>query len=146
MNSNNKKKNSARELYIKRVKYLMGTDYKELSQSDRINRILIKIILDSQEYQLLKLWYISKWSIVKTSDLMTQSKCETEKQISKIITKLKPVVWDHNNNPFIKDEDREKFINKNTWIGDLVMEKFLDTDLVMISVDEYLDMAMSYSE
>lgn len=135
----NKAKNSARDLCIKRVKYLIGTDYKELSQNDRINRILIKITLDHQEYKLLKLWYISKWSIDRTSDLMTQNKCETEKQIFKIITKLKPFVWDYKENPLIKQEDRERFINKNTWIGDLVMENFLDTDIVMMSVDEYLD-------
>lgn len=139
MMKDNKKKSSTRELFIKRTKYLISTNYRELNDEDRIHSILMKITLEPQEYQLLKLWCVSKWSIDKTSKLMAQSKREVENQISKIITKLKPLVWNYKNTPFIKDEDREKQINKNIWIGDVVIEKFLNTDLVIMSVNEYLD-------
>lgn len=133
------KTSNKRELYIKRIKYLLSTNYKDLGEDDRVNRILIKIILDMNEYQLLELWHMNKWSTEKVSKLMgIQSKRELENNLSKIITKLKPIVWNFKNNPFITDEDRKKLINTN-WIGDLIIEKFLGQDLVIMPIDEYLN-------
>lgn len=131
-----KKSRSKREMFINRTKYLISTNYRELNEDDRIHSLLIKIVLEPEEYSLLKLWHESKWSINETSELMGESKRAIEGKISKIITKLKPLVWNFKNNPFIKDEDREKLINKKIWLGDSIMKRFLDMDIIIMSAKE----------
>lgn len=59
------------------------------------------------------------------------TKRNTENQVSKVITKLKPVVFTNENNPFIK-------VNKNICFADKVIDVFLKEDIVLISKDEYV--------
>ena len=64
------------------------------------------------------------------------TKRNTENQVSKVITKLKPVVFTNENNPFIKEKNIK--VNKNICFADKVIDVFLKEDIVLISKDEYV--------
>lgn len=46
-------KSESRKVFEDRVKYLVSTDYLNLKEGDKINKILIKIWLDPSEYDLV---------------------------------------------------------------------------------------------
>lgn len=122
-------KSESRIIFEERVKYLVSTDYLKLKEEDKINKILIKICLDPFEYNLINEW--CKWNTDKLS-----SKRNIENQISKIITKLKPVVFTNANNPFIKEKNTKK--NKSVCFADKVIELFLKEDIILIPKAEYI--------
>lgn len=62
-----REKSEQRKIFEERVKYLVSTDYLELKEDDKINKILIKIILSYEEYCLLNAWYKCNWNISKLS-------------------------------------------------------------------------------
>lgn len=136
-----KKKGEIRKKFEERTKYLMGTDYMELSEEDKVHKIIIKVVLTKDEYELLCVWCKQRWSITRTAEIVGESNCKTEKNISKIITNLKQFVWSYKNNPFIKDEEREKLVNKHIWYGDIIMKIFLGTDFMAMSVTEYINIS-----
>lgn len=60
-------KSESRKVFEDRVKYLVSTDYLNLKEGDKINKILIKIWLDPSEYDLVNEWAKCKWNIDKLS-------------------------------------------------------------------------------
>lgn len=136
-NSREKKKSNTRELYIERIKYLLGTSFKDLNLEDRMNLIAMKLVLDPMEYYLLKRLSMNNWIIEELSKEFVQTNTQMKAEISKIITKVKPVAWNYNNSPFKKDDDKkitEKYIN----LSDMVIESFLNSDSVTMSVKEFI--------
>lgn len=133
------KASSKKDICIERVKYLMTYKYKDILEDDKINRILIKIVLDQIEYSLLENWHLKKWDIKKTAESTRKTKKECEEDINKIIDKLVPILWNYKNNPFVNDMSRKSLISKQVWIGDKIIEEFLGIDLMIIPVDEYID-------
>lgn len=130
---------SKKEICIERIAYLMSNRCTEILEEDKIYKILIKLLLDEFEYCLLNTWVLSKCNIKKTSELMGQTKIECENDINKVIHKVTPILWSYRNNPFINDIERRKLISKKKWIGDMAMDRFLNTDIMMMQVDEFID-------
>lgn len=112
-----KKKSKSRKEFEDRIKYLMSTNYINLNEDDKIHKIIIRLILRREEYDLLKIWNKYKGSIGHTVRATGICKTTTESTISKIITKLKPFVWNFKNNPYIEEKERQKFIDNHKWGG-----------------------------
>lgn len=134
-----KKSSSKKDICIERIKYLMTYKYSDILEDDKINKILIKIMLDQVEYNLLVNWRFNKWDIKKTAEILCHTKKECEEEINKVIDKLIPILWSYKNNPFITDIDRKICMSKNKWIGDQIIDGFLETDLMIIPVEEYIN-------
>lgn len=133
------KTKSKKDICIERIKYLMICRYSDILEDDKINKILIKIVLDELQYNLLLIWTSEKWNIKKTADILCKTQKECEEDINKIIDNLIPILWSYKNNPFINDMERRTLIRKKEWIGDTIIERFLNADMMMIPVSEYID-------
>ena len=128
-----------KDICIERIKYLMTYKYSEILEEDKVHKILIKYILDDTEYCLLVNWCMNKWNIKKTAQLSGQTEFECENDINKAIEKTEPILWSYRNNPFINDMQRKVLISKKKWIGDIIIERFLDTDIMMMKVNDFID-------
>jgi len=131
-----KKKSETRKTFEDRVKFLMSTNYINLNEEDKIHKIIIRLVLKREEYDLLKIWNKYKGSIAQTVRVTGVCKTTTESNISKIITKLKPFVWNFKNNPSIDEKERQKFIDNHKWVGDVFVEQFLDADIEIMLVEQ----------
>lgn len=139
-----KKTITPHDRYVQRIKELMSKKYDELSDEDKIHKVLIKIVLDSNQYRLLSNVYNKGFSIEHIASLTGRNKLEIKSELSGIISELKLFVWSYRNSPFIKDEDRDKIVSKKEWIGDKVLNGFIENDLIIMSVDEYLNQWIAY--
>lgn len=142
-NSNKEKINYKAEIidkYFERIKYLMNTKVNDLSEEDKIHKILIKIVTEPYEYHLLRVWCMNEFTVQETKLIMGLSTTELENKKVRTIIKIKDFIWNDKNNPFEENEKiKENKIKKNDWIGDRVLEGFLNTDIIMTTPEEYID-------
>lgn len=135
-----KKNATISAIYMERIKYLLSCDYYKLKYEDKMHRILIRIALTPIENNILKNWCISKWDINKTSKLIGRSVEDTKEAISEITTSLESIVWDNRSNPLIINKSSD---SNDKWIGDSIINSFLNDDLIIISASEYIELATS---
>lgn len=64
-----------------RIKFLLENGFENLKDDDKLSKLLLKLLLKEEELNLLKEWFLNRK--IKTK----------EREVNKIIIKLKPIVW-----------------------------------------------------
>ena len=87
-----------------RIKFLLENGFENLKDDDKLSKLLLKLALEEEELNLLKEWFLKRK--IKTK----------ERDVNKIIAKLKPLVWNERVRVEILGEkiDKSKLKNKLT--------------------------------
>lgn len=88
-----------------RIKFLLENGFENLKDDDKFSKLFLKLSLSEEELDSLKDWFFNRKTKLK------------EKDVSKIITKLKIIVWnDRSRNEILgKEIDKRKLKGKMTF-------------------------------
>ncbi|MDU7069297.1 MAG: hypothetical protein E6343_15185 [Clostridium perfringens] len=88
-----------------RIKFLLENGFENLKDDDKFSKLFLKMVTSEEELNNLKDWFLNKETKLK------------EKDVSPIITRLKPLVWNERVEKEVWGEkfDRSKFKGKLTF-------------------------------
>ncbi|WP_300452634.1 hypothetical protein [Fusobacterium sp.] len=88
-----------------RIKFLLENGFENLQDDDKFSKLFLKMVTSEEELNNLKDWFLNKETKLK------------EKDVSPIITRLKPIVWNERLEKEAWGEkfDRSKFKGKLTF-------------------------------
>lgn len=96
-----------------RIKYLLENEFETLKDDEQLSKLLMKLVLSYEELEILKGWFLNKNIDIK------------EREVSKIITKLKPIVYD--------DRNIEKMLKSNNkmTIRTSILKEIYERDILI---------------